>query len=1151
MHYFSFCIKFILTKFNQLTMKIFFAFAHQDRDLVNQLITFAEIPFSKNGIEIWHERLIPAGSVVSLEIEKNLQASEIVLFFLSSDFLTTSTFSVIEPEVIRRVQKNELQLIPILLRPCLWSYADFAQLGLKILSEDQAISSLSAPKKEEAFSSIIEDIITVAKQKKNETKSSPKTDEPLRFRDENHLFSTLRELLSENKTAEVFDILDQVIQEDNSELANTVVLLKSRYNRTEADRRKGIITNENYTVETSKIFSGLLSLIEEIPREVRSRGIGESNVFLDSISKSTGFEQDQKEYERLRNIILSKERNLKEVFQQVDTLDLQNYPQLLSDYGKVQNRYQIIQNQGLTASSLTEEKLDQIREEVLDILKKFEEVKAKEQEQLTKVDVTQSDKVFLNEIKLILVGNSGVGKTTLQRNLISDGRYKVESHNSTPGLDVVTWIFNGTDNLEEVKLNIWDFGGQGKYRAIQQFFCTSRALYVYVTAPNEQDQLDDDNYTGIEYWLNFVKVFGYYAEEGQYSPIIKVMNKCDTDEDEKQAHQIINEKYGIGYDFVITSCKTGEGLEVLKTEIRKRMAETGMLRSRLSSAWLNLKNRLQKLAKVEPYILYSEFLEHYEKEIQFNAREEDEIRNIENTLLTHLEVGDQELENYFKDHEHKLFFSTIIEYAQEVKSAKNWANLVARKMKLEQNANAFVDYLSAVGIILYYPRVKSMRNKLILDPNWARKMAYKILDSPYSSTGILHEDDLAKIFPDDRNIYGIDLLLAYSLCYAQKKQDKSIYIIPCLFSNKEPLGWIDLQALQAAIQYECVFSPIIPADLHSKLISRLFLLIDGRNNFWKHGSMFSKDKGSNNPTKTYAQVKEFWKNNKITVSLIGDFWEELMTEIANEIDAICKEVNSNPDTSNIRFQENVMNLGTKEKFDLALLRDKENNKVSIEALKKRKLVAVNNKDAQVANVSIDNSEEKKAILFLSACPKGMVPLRFNKENQLITETRLSVKSLLQVEADRLRHHIKDSDATFIHFSLHGKRSGGLLFINNINEEAASEVETKEIEFIFNKIIGNKQYELVCFSACHSFKFATILAPLIKNVIGMDGAFPDDAAAQFAKELYSNLSQGDSIEVAFKSTLWGLKRMKIPPQEGIEVHAMPKLYVDNQLVEINI
>lgn len=444
-----------------------------------------------------------------------------------------------------------------------------------------------------------------------------------------------------------------------------------------------------------------------------------------------------------------------------------------------------------------------------------------------------------------------------------------------------------------------------------------------------------------------------------------------------------------------------------------------------------------------------------------------------------------------------------------------------------------------------------MRNKIILDPNWAREMAYKILDSQYSSTGILHEDDLAKIFPDDRNIYGIDLLLAYNLCYSQKKQDKSIYIIPCLFSNKEPVGWLDLQTLPGVVQYECVFSPIIPADLHSKLISRLFQLIDKRNNFWKHGSMFSKDKGSNSPTKTYAQIKELWKNNKITVSLIGDAWEELMTDIANEIDSICKEVNSNPDTSNIRFQENVMNLGTKEKFDLALLRDETSNKVSVKALKARKLTKANDAELQAATVSIQQSEEKKAILFLSACPKGMVPLRFNKENQLITETSLSVKSLLQVEADRLRKYITDNDATFIHFSLHGKRSGGLLFINNINEEAASEVETKEIEFIFKKIIGNKQYELICFSACHSFKFATILAPMVKSVIGMDGAFPDDAAAQFAKGLYSYLSQGYSIEDAFESTLWGLKRMKILPQEGIEVHAMPKLYVDNQLVEINI
>src|SRR6185312_2094866 len=88
----------------------------------------------------------------------------------------------------------------------------------------------------------------------------------------------------------------------------------------------------------------------------------------------------------------------------------------------------------------------------------------------------------LAEAKLLIVGEAGAGKTSFARKIL-DPDYVLDAYeDSTEGIDVMRWQFPGAvrvreDRAEYVKtcnlrINVWDFGGQEIYHSTHQFFLT-------------------------------------------------------------------------------------------------------------------------------------------------------------------------------------------------------------------------------------------------------------------------------------------------------------------------------------------------------------------------------------------------------------------------------------------------------------------------------------------------------------------------------------------------------------------------------------------------------------------------------------------------------------------------------------------------------
>ncbi len=118
------------------------------------------------------------------------------------------------------------------------------------------------------------------------------------------------------------------------------------------------------------------------------------------------------------------------------------------------------------------------------------------------------------EAKLLVIGEGGVGKTSLSRKLEDEEQPLLPDEGSTTGIDVIDWDFNLPEkhNQEQYHVNIWDFGGQAIYFATHQFFLTKRSVYVLVADTRQ-------THTDFYEWLRMQEAFG-----GD-SPILLLKNR--------------------------------------------------------------------------------------------------------------------------------------------------------------------------------------------------------------------------------------------------------------------------------------------------------------------------------------------------------------------------------------------------------------------------------------------------------------------------------------------------------------------------------------------------------------------------------------------------------------------------------------------------
>ena len=207
----------------------------------------------------------------------------------------------------------------------------------------------------------------------------------------------------------------------------------------------------------------------------------------------------------------------------------------------------------------------------------------------------------LNEAKLLIVGQGDVGKTSLVKRLLRD-EYDPEEA-KTEGINIEPWKIRvqvgGDAEAEEVRLNIWDFGGQEIMHATHQFFLTKRSLYLVVL-----DARKGEIESNIHYWLKIAQGFG-----GD-SPVLIVINKhegtshLDLDETRLRIDYAPNVR-----GFVKVSCREGTGIEDLREEIRRQIAAMPHVHDLVPVGYIDVKDALAERAKTCNYLAYRDYEE--------------------------------------------------------------------------------------------------------------------------------------------------------------------------------------------------------------------------------------------------------------------------------------------------------------------------------------------------------------------------------------------------------------------------------------------------------------------------------------------------------------------------------------------------------------
>ena len=140
-------------------IEIFFSYAHEDEGLVDEVRRHLVLFDRQNIIRKWHDRLIPPGTDWRGQIDSRLQHSDIVLLFISTDFFESDyCYETEMTEAMKRHGQGVTQVIPVILRPCMWHSAPFANL--------QALPAFGKPvttwvNRDEACLSVAEGIMSV------------------------------------------------------------------------------------------------------------------------------------------------------------------------------------------------------------------------------------------------------------------------------------------------------------------------------------------------------------------------------------------------------------------------------------------------------------------------------------------------------------------------------------------------------------------------------------------------------------------------------------------------------------------------------------------------------------------------------------------------------------------------------------------------------------------------------------------------------------------------------------------------------------------------------------------------------------------------------------------------------------------------------
>ncbi|MFX0017567.1 MAG: Rab family GTPase [Promethearchaeota archaeon] len=171
--------------------------------------------------------------------------------------------------------------------------------------------------------------------------------------------------------------------------------------------------------------------------------------------------------------------------------------------------------------------------------------------------------------KIILAGHKNVGKSSLISRFC-DNIFK-EDMKATIGVDFKRKVVDlkGEHKNFSLELNIWDFGGEEKYRTLFPSYANGAAAAMILFDTTNKKSLYD-----IENWIKIV-------DENALPNIVKLVIATKVDlksmrEVSKDFAKEFCKKYDWCKDFISTSAKTGENVEEAFLYVAREIAKENL-----------------------------------------------------------------------------------------------------------------------------------------------------------------------------------------------------------------------------------------------------------------------------------------------------------------------------------------------------------------------------------------------------------------------------------------------------------------------------------------------------------------------------------------------------------------------------------------------